>query len=122
MRAQIIALSAYGMDTARRLADMYKSMYMYSMPRRYSVAEARAQLPSILDEVESGSNVELTRRGRAVAVMVSVDEYERLRAERVDFKDAYARFLKRHRLTEVGVVKNFAKRVRDRSSGRKVEL
>ena len=97
-------------------------MYIQCMVRRYSVADARAQLPSILDEVESGSNVELTRHGRAVAVMISVDTYERLRTERVDFKDAYDRFLKAHRLKEVGVDKNFAKRVRDRSAGRKVEL
>ena len=92
------------------------------MTRRYSVADARAQLPSILDEVESGSSVELTRRGRAVAVVVSVETYDRLRAERVDFKDAYERFLKSHRLKSVGVDKNFAKRARDRSTGRKVEL
>src|SRR5690349_7719204 len=101
---------------------MYKFVYIYGMARRYSVAEARAQLPSILDEVESGSNVELTRRGRPVAVMLSVEAYERLRAERVDFKDAYDRFLKNHRLADIGVDKNFAKRARDRSAGRKVDL
>jgi prevent-host-death family protein len=92
------------------------------MSRRYSVAEARAQLPTILDEVEAGSKVELTRHGRAVAVVVSVGEYERLSAERIDFKDAYARFLKHHRLKEIGIDERFAKGARDRSSGRKVEL
>jgi prevent-host-death family protein len=101
---------------------MYILMYIEHVARKYSVAEARVQLPSILDQIESGSSVELTRRGRSVAVMVSVDEYERLRAERVAFKDAYARFLKRHRLSEIGVSKDFAKRARDRSAGRKVEL
>lgn len=101
---------------------MYRIMYIRCMARRYSVADARAQLPSILKEVESGSDVELTRHGRPVAVMVSVDTYERLRTERVAFKDAYDRFLMTHRLKEVGVDKNFAKRVRDRSVGRKVEL
>ena len=93
-----------------------------TMPRRYSVAEARAQLPTILDEVEAGSKIELTRHGRAVAVVVSMGEYERLSAERIDFKDAYARFLKRYQLQEVGLDKRFAKGARDRSSGRKVEL
>ena len=97
-------------------------MYIMHMPRQYSVAEARAQLPSILDAVESGSNVELTRRGRAVAVVVSVKEYERLRSERIGFKEAYDRFLKNHRLVEVGVDKSFAKRARDRAPGRKVAL
>ena len=97
-------------------------MYITFMARRYSVADARARLPSILDEVASGSKVELTRRGRAVAVMVSVEEYERLRTERIDFKDAYDRFVKSHRLKAIGVDKNLAKRVRDRSPGRKVDL
>jgi prevent-host-death family protein len=92
------------------------------MARKYSVAEARAHLPSILDEVESGANIELTRHGRAVAVMVSVDEYQRLRLERVEFKDAYDRFVKTHRLKQVGLGKSFVKRLRDRSTGRKVEL
>ena len=92
------------------------------MSHRYSVAEARAQLPSILDEVEAGSSVEVTRRGWAVAIMVSVREYERLRGERMDFKDAYERFLKTHRLAEVGVDKSFVKRARDRTAGRKVDL
>lgn len=45
------------------------------MVRRYSITDARAQLTSILDEVESGSSVELTRHGRAVAVMMSIDTY-----------------------------------------------
>lgn len=89
---------------------------------RYSVAEARAQLSSILDQVEAGSKVELTRRGRAVAVMVSMDEYDRLGVERSNFGDAYARFLQKHRLSEVGLEKNFSKRARDRSPGRKVAL
>ncbi len=101
---------------------MYSLMYIRCMSRRCSVAEARAQLPSILDEVESGSNVELTRRGRAIAVVVSVEEYERLRAGRIDFKDAYDRFLKKHRLAEIGVDKSFAKRTRDRTPGRRVDL
>jgi prevent-host-death family protein len=92
------------------------------MTRKYSVAEARAQLPSILDQVESGADVELTRRGKAVAVMVSIEEYERLRAERVDFRTAYKRFLEKHRLSEVGVDKTFSDRIRDRSTGRKVKL
>ncbi|MFI5308862.1 MAG: type II toxin-antitoxin system Phd/YefM family antitoxin [Polyangiales bacterium] len=92
------------------------------MPRKYSVAEARAQLPSILDEVESGADVELTRRGKAVAVMVSIDEYERMHSERGDFRTAYAEFLKTHRLSEIGVDKTFSEEIRDRSTGRKVAL
>jgi prevent-host-death family protein len=92
------------------------------MSRKYSVAEARAHLPSILDEVESGTDIELTRRGKAVAVMVSVEEYARLRTERGDFRTVYKRFLKNHSLSEVGLDKAFADTVRDRATGRKVKL
>jgi antitoxin (DNA-binding transcriptional repressor) of toxin-antitoxin stability system len=37
--------------------------------KRYSVAEARAQLTSLLDAVSAGEEVEITRRGKPVAVV-----------------------------------------------------
>ena len=37
--------------------------------RRYSVAEARARLTSLLDSVSAGEEVEITRRGKPVAVV-----------------------------------------------------
>lgn len=106
----------------RAVAAMYIKMYTLPMSRAYSVAQARAQLPSILDEVAAGANVELTRRGKAVAVVVSVEEYERLRSERGDFRAAYGAFLKKHSLSEVGVEKNLFDELRDRSSGRRIVL
>jgi len=38
-----------------------------------TVSEARASLPSILDRVERGEEVTITRHGRAVAVVVRPD-------------------------------------------------
>ena len=52
------------------------------MSRIYSVADARAHLPEILDQVEAGGDVGLSRRGRLVAVVLSSDEYELLRGAR----------------------------------------
>ena len=92
------------------------------MSRRYSIAEARSRLPSIVDEAESGIEVELTRRGEPVAVLVSRREFERLRGKRLNFIDAYKNFLKRHSLEEIGVEDDFAISIRDRSPGRKVSL
>jgi prevent-host-death family protein len=92
------------------------------MSRRYSIAEARSRLPSIVDEAESGIAVELTRRGQPVAVLVSLREFERLRGERLHFSDAYTRFLERHSLEEIGVEDDFASSTRDRTTGRKVSL
>lgn len=101
---------------------MYIQMYIPFMPRKYSVAEARTHLPAILDQVEAGADVEITRRGRRVAVLMSSVEYERLRAGHADFATAYAAFLADHSLADVGVSARFTRGLRDRSPGRKVEL
>jgi prevent-host-death family protein len=90
--------------------------------QRYSIAQARANLSAIVDEVESGTSNELTRRGTSVAFMVSVDEYQRLLRQHVQFKDAYQRFLTTHDLTKVGVDRKFSATLRDRTVGRKVRL
>jgi prevent-host-death family protein len=52
------------------------------MERSIGVEEARARLGQLADEVAHGEPVVLTRRGRALAVLVSTDEYERLVEER----------------------------------------
>ncbi|WP_116807434.1 type II toxin-antitoxin system Phd/YefM family antitoxin [Steroidobacter cummioxidans] len=92
------------------------------MVQSYPIAEARANLPTLIDEVEAGKTVELTRRGKAVAVMISVTEYQRLLSKRPTFQDAYQKLLKKHSLTAVGLEPDFARKLRDRSAGRKVDL
>jgi len=92
------------------------------MSQRYSIAEARIRLPSIIDQAEAGVEVELTRRGQPVAVLVSRREFERLRGTRVHFGDAYKKFLETHSLREIGVEDDFAASTRDRATGRKVSL
>lgn len=103
--------------------EMYMSMYIWRMAQRYAIAEARANLPTLIDEAEAGASIELTRRGEVVAVMISVTEYERLRRRRVGFQDAYQQFLKKHSPEDVGIdAAAFARQARDRSPGRKVPL
>lgn len=92
------------------------------MVQSYAIAEARANLPTLIDEVEAGGIVELTRRGKGVAVMISIAEYQRLRSKQVSFQEAYQQFLKKHSLAKVGLEPGFARKLRDRSSGRKVDL
>jgi prevent-host-death family protein len=92
------------------------------MSRRYSIAEARTRLPRIVDQAEAGVEVELTRRGQPVAVLVSCREFERLRGKRVHFRDAYKTFLESHSLREIGVDSHFVAAARDRTTGRKVTL
>jgi len=97
-------------------------MYMWGVSKRYSIAEARTNLPTIVTQAEAGQEIELTRRGKPVAVLLSLQELERLRRERVPFAEAYRRFLREHPLRAVGVGKRFFESTRDRSAGRKVAL
>jgi len=99
---------------------MYIKMYIRCVSRRYSIAEARSRLPRIVDQAEAGVEIELTRRGQPVAVLVSHREFERLRGRRQHFRDAYRKFLKTHSLQEIGVDEDFAASARDRTTGRKV--
>ena len=46
-----------------------------------SVSEARASLPDVLDRVEAGEEVTITRHGRPVAVVVGVDVLRGRRAQ-----------------------------------------
>jgi prevent-host-death family protein len=101
---------------------MYREMYIPNVSKRYSIAEARSNLPSIVDEVEAGHEIELTRRGKPVAVVVSLRELERLRGERVPFGEAYRRFRKAHPVGDAALADDFVDSVRDRGVGRKVSL
>jgi prevent-host-death family protein len=101
---------------------MYILMFIATMPKRYSIADARSNLASIVDEAEAGQAIELTRRGKPVAVVVSLRELERLRGTRTQFSDAYRRFRESHSLREVGLENDFFESTRDREPGRKVAL
>ena len=101
---------------------MYILMYIDGMTRKYSVAEARASLPTIIDQAEAGLKIELTRRGKPVAVVVSFRQFERLRGGRPRFGDAYREFLKKHSLEEVGLEGDFVASGREKGVGREVSL
>lgn len=92
------------------------------MSKTYSVADARAHLPDILDDVEAGKEVQLTRRGRPVAVVLSPERYEALRRERTTFADAYRAFAKRYAPEEVALEPDFFDSLRDRAPGRRIRL
>ena len=101
---------------------MYRSMYTTRMAKRYSIAEARSNLPTIVDQAEAGLEIELTRRGKPVAVVVSPRQLERLRGDRPRFSDAYKAFTRKYSLKEIGTESDFYTSTRARDSGRKVSL
>ncbi len=92
------------------------------MSKKYSIAEARSNLPKIVDEAEAGGEVELTRRGKPVAVIISHRQMERLRHERPRFADVYKAFLRKHSLKDIGAEDNFFQAARKKAAGRKVSL
>ncbi len=65
----------------------------------YSMTQASQHLPDILNFVEQGHSVEVTRRGKSVAIVVSMTEYQSLREQsQGDFWQALQAF--RHQGTD----------------------
>ncbi len=88
------------------------------MSRSYSIAEARDKFASIVHDVEENAAVEFTRRGRPVAVLLSVGEYRRLRGERKDFWDVYTEFRDSVDPEDLGIGSEVFEGLRDPSPGR----
>ncbi len=93
-------------------------MSRWVVRKQYSIAEARDQLPGIVHEVEDRGPVELTRRGKPVAVIVSLREYERLARPREDFWEAYERLNKEYDFASLDITPDIFPPLRDRSPGR----
>jgi antitoxin Phd len=71
------------------------------MPKSYSIAEAKNHFTELVRDVENDSPIQLTRRGKPVAVLLSTREYDRLQKGKVDFWTAYLAF--RERLQREGI-------------------
>lgn len=92
------------------------------MAQKYSIASARMSLASIVNKAEAGATVELTRRGKSVAVVLSVQTFERMRGGGTHFGDAYRKFLRKYSPEEIGIEEDFAARTRWKGEGRRVRV
>jgi prevent-host-death family protein len=92
------------------------------MSKQYSIAEARNHFTAIVRDVERESTVELTRRGKPVAVLLSVQEYKRLSSGKGGFWQAFTAFRNRVNLQELGIEPNIFTGLRDQSPGREIAL
>jgi prevent-host-death family protein len=90
--------------------------------RSYSLAEARDHLTAIVRDVETTAAVELLRRGRPVAVILSIDEYRRLTAPEKSFWAAYQQFRQEVDLEALDLEPEIFEGLRDHSPGREVSL
>jgi prevent-host-death family protein len=92
------------------------------MKKHYSVAEARTKFPTLIREVEQGQSVEITRRGRPVAVVVSLAEFRRIESAGPTFIEAYESWRRRASPGDTAIERRFIRSLRDRSRGRKADL
>lgn len=51
------------------------------MIRQFSIVEAKQSLSRLIDNLEPGERITLTRRGKTVAVLLTPDDYARLVGE-----------------------------------------
>lgn len=63
-------------------------------PSSYSIAEAKNALPSLVHAAETGQCVQITRRGKPVAVLLSMEDYARLTNPQPTFSAALQAFFK----------------------------
>jgi prevent-host-death family protein len=93
-----------------------------SLPQ-YSIAQARDQLPQLVHTAEQGTPVEITRRGKRVAVILSAEEFDRLSSNKGTFGKSLAAFRERLTVAQLDIDPDEVfKDVRDRSPGREVVL
>lgn len=92
------------------------------MQKEYSIAEAKNNLPSIIHQVEKGPAVKLTRRGKPVVVLLSMNEFERLNLSNAGFWNSLMSFRQMIKSEGVAISERDFEGLRGRSPGREVEL
>jgi antitoxin Phd len=92
------------------------------MEDQYTIAEAKNRLPSIIHSVENGPSVKLTRRGRPVAVLLSIAEYERLHRQKGNFWASLLKFRKNIENLDFEISDMDFTGLRDKTPGREFSL
>ena len=87
---------------------------------RYSVAEARNRFAEIVHDLKHVSKVEVTRHGQPVAILISIEEFEMLRAGNASFTSAYEAFRSKVDLAQAGIEPEVFEDLRDPSRGREM--
>lgn len=92
------------------------------MKSQLSISEVKNKLTAIIHDIENGGQVRVTRHGRTVAVLLSVNEYENLVGKKEGLWEKYLAF--RSYISESGLDMDDSvfDAVRDRSAGRDVEF
>ena len=93
------------------------------MTEQHSIAEARRNLPTLVRDAENGAAIELTRRGKPVAVLIGQREFMRLTSRGSRFSDALRRFARDMHLAELALDPDeLFREARPKEPGRDVHL
>lgn len=91
------------------------------MTKSLSIAEARHDLAAVVHQLEHQPRIQLTRRGKPVAMLLSVREYQRLTTPTHNFWEAYTAFAEAMDLRQLDIEPEVFAGVRDQESGREVQ-
>jgi prevent-host-death family protein len=92
------------------------------MSNQYSLIQAQAQLTKIIHDVENGSPVEITRDDKPVAIVISIDESNRLFGVNSSFWKSLEKFHQEIELVEAEMAPEIFDRVRDKGQEREIIL
>jgi prevent-host-death family protein len=86
----------------------------------YSIAEGNSNFAKMIREAEIKGPVKIIRRGKPIAIVLSVEEYERLAEPKDDFWSAYLKWRSQADWSKVSNddIDEIFKVVRDKSPGR----
>jgi len=86
----------------------------------YSIAETRNRFAEIVHDLKHTPQVKVTRRGRPVAILISVEEFEMLRGGNITFTSAYEAFRNTYDLSSAEIEPEVFENLRDPSLGREM--
>jgi prevent-host-death family protein len=92
------------------------------MDDQYSIAEARHDLAALVRKLEDKNQIQITRRGKIVAMLLSIREYQRLTAQRRGFWKAYTDFRSAVDPAKLQIDVDGFNTARSREPGREVDL
>ncbi len=90
------------------------------MDKTFSIAQTRDNLAALLKTLRRESVIRITRRGKPVAVLLSVEDYDRLTSGKEGFWSAYTKYLQQADLAALDIGPEVFEAVRDKSPGREV--
>jgi prevent-host-death family protein len=120
MAIEIAILSGTTYITGQKIAAT--AMTEVTMHKQYSIAEAKNRLPAIVHSVEEGGAIELTRRGKSVAVIISKHDYELLSQSGEGFLATLNTFRQGLEQEDFTISDSDFAGLRDRSPGREEDL